>query len=139
MCQSRSKAGTSYPIGDEVEDGVRTDIKENEVRLWSNGQNTEAPKELETPEPSPFGPVLQCMEISYEEARAEYLKIVDSDVSKMLKDSKRFKDMFNSELALCRFVPVKWDGIKGFYRLDLVVREDSPRSYKIRARPIHPL
>ena len=30
---------------------VNTDMQENEVRSWSSGENTEAPEEMETPEP----------------------------------------------------------------------------------------
>ena len=51
-------AGTSNPISSEVKDGVGIDMKEKGVRLWSNWQSTEAPVELETPEPLHFGPVL---------------------------------------------------------------------------------
>ena len=116
---------TVNPISNEVKDGSSTNMRENEVRLWSNGQSTEAPEELETPEPSHFGPVLQFMEIPYEEARAEYFEILDSHIGEMLKDSKGFKDLLNSELALGWFVPIEWVGINGFPPLDLVVRDSS--------------
>ena len=113
-------------------------MQENEVRSWSNGENTEAPEEMETPEPSHFDPVLQFMEIPYEEAKAEYFEMLDAHVGEMLKDSIGFKQLLNSELALGRFVPSEWVGIKGFPPLDLVVREDFPNSHKVRARPINP-
>ena len=56
----------------------------------------------------------------------------------MLKDSKEFKELLCTNLALGRFVPKEWVGIKGFPPLDLVVREDFPASHKMRARPINP-
>ena len=57
------QAGTVNPISDGVEDGSSTDIRENENILCSNGQSSEAPEKLETPQPSHFGPVFQFMEI----------------------------------------------------------------------------
>ena len=54
-----------------AETSVNTDMQENKVRSWSNGENTDAPEEIETPELSHFDPVLQFMEIPYEEAKAD--------------------------------------------------------------------
>ena len=51
---------------------MKTDMQKNEVRDSSNGQNTEAPEESETPDPSHLNPVLLFMEIPFEEAKAEY-------------------------------------------------------------------
>ena len=45
------------------------------------------------------------MEILYEEAKAEYFKILDGHIGEMLKDSAGFKQLFNSAQALGRFVP----------------------------------
>ena len=103
-----------------------------------NGENTEAPEEIETPEPSHFDPVLQVMEIPYEEAKAEYFEMSDAHVGEMLEDLIGIKQLLNSELALGKFVPSEWVGIKGFSLLDLVVKGDFPNSHKVRARPINP-
>ena len=105
---------------------------------WSDGQNTESPEELETPEPSHFAPYLTFMEVPYEDARVEYMEIFDARIGDMLKGSREFKNILTSELALGRFVPEDWTGIVGFPPLDLVVREDFPVSHKVRARPINP-
>ena len=123
---------------DQTEAPTTTDMRENEVRDWSTGQNTEAPKELETPEPSHFDPNLQFIEIPYEETKAEYFDMLDGHIGEMLMESADFKQLLNSTLALGRFVPSEWVGIKGFPPLDLVVGEDFPSSLKVRARPINP-
>ena len=56
------QARSVNPISNEVEDGLGTDMRENEVRLWSNKQSMEASEELRTPEPSHFCPAFQFME-----------------------------------------------------------------------------
>ena len=43
-----------------------TDMREGEVRMWSNGEVEVSPEELDTPDPVAFGPVLAFMEPSYE-------------------------------------------------------------------------
>ena len=121
-----------------AEASINTNMQGNEVRDWSNGQNTEAPGELDTPEPSHFDPVLQFIDIPYEKAKAEYFDMLDGYIGDMLKESAGFKELVNSTLALGRFVPSKWVGIKGFPLLDLVVREDFSSSHKVRARSINP-
>ena len=78
------------------------------------------------------------MEIPYEEAKAEHFGISDDPIREMLRDSKKFKELLCPNLALGRFVPKDWVGIKGFPPLDLVVREDFSASHKMRARPINP-
>ena len=57
--------------------GVNTDMQENKFRSWRNGKKTEAPEEMETLEPSHFDPVLQFMEIPFEEAKAECFEMLD--------------------------------------------------------------
>ena len=49
----------------------------------------------------------------------------------MLKDSRGFKDLLNSDLAFGRFVPTEWVGIKRFPPVDLVVRDDFPQAHKV--------
>ena len=124
--------------GDQTEAPMSTDMRENKVKDWSNGQNTKAPEEFETPEPSHFDLVLQFMETSYEEAKAEYFDILDSQIGEMLNESPGFKQLLNSTLALRRFVLSEWVGMKGCPPLDLLVRQDFLSSHKVRARPISP-
>ena len=78
------------------------------------------------------------MEIPYEKAKAEYFGISDDPIREMLKDSKEFKELLCPNLALGRFLPKDWVGIKRFPTLDLAVREDFSASHKMRARPINP-
>ena len=76
--------------GDHTEAPMSTDMLENEVRDWNNGQNTEAPEEIETPEPSHYDLVLQIIEIPYEESKAEYFDILDGHIGEMIKESAGF-------------------------------------------------
>ena len=55
--------------------------------------------------------------------------MLDDHIGEMLKDSVGLKQLLNSALALGRFVPAEWVGIKGFPPLDLVVREDFSHSH----------
>ena len=112
-------------------------MQDNETLFWSIGQNTEASEELETLESSHFSPVLQFMEIPYEEYKAEYFGILDDHIGEMWKGSKKFMEWLCTNLALGRFVLKECVGIKGILPLDIVSGEDFPVSHKIRARPIN--
>ena len=71
-------------------DNVLSKVEEagTEAIPWSNGQNAESPEELETPEPSHFAPYLLFMEVPYEEARVEFMGILDAHIGEMLKGSR---------------------------------------------------
>ena len=112
-------------------------LKPFEKILWSNGETIEAPEDAETPMPSHFDPVLQFMEIPYDEAMKEYHDILDKHIGEKLKDSVEFRKLLTSKLALGRFVPVKWEGIT-CPPLHLKVRDNFPLSHKIQSRPINP-
>ena len=55
--------------GGDVLSGLETDMREGDIRLWSDGEVEESPEELDTPMPVSFEPVLAFMETGYDEAR----------------------------------------------------------------------
>ena len=111
---------------------------DEELMRWSEGISEDAPEDLETPLPCVFAPVLNFMEVSYEEARAEYFERLKVMVGEMLSGSEAIIDILKSDLAVDRFVPKAWTGIEGFPPLDLQVRDDFPDLLRVRARPINP-
>jgi len=116
-----------------------TDMREGEVRMWSNGEVEVSPEELDTPDPVAFGPVLAFMETSYEESRKEYFfNSLEKHVGEQLIRCESFMELLKSDLAVDRFVPKEWTGIKGFPPLDLQVKSDFPPMHKVRSRPINP-
>ena len=92
---------------------------------------------METPLPCAFEPVWQFMEVPYDEAKAEYFKLLESHVEKALTDSEDFLRIMMSDLAVDRFVLKEWTGTRGVSPLDLKIREDFPESMRVRARPIN--
>jgi len=115
-----------------------TDMREGEVRMWSNGEVEVSPEELDTPDPVAFGPVLAFMETSYEESRKEYFNSLEKHVGEQLIRCESFMELLKSDLAVDRFVPKEWTGIRGFPPLDLQVKNDFPPMHKVRSRPINP-
>ena len=91
-----------------------SDMKEGEVRVYSEGDQQEAPEDAETPVPVHFGPVLSFMEVPYDEARAEYLKMLDERIGPLLQGCEELRAMLVDELGMDRFVLKEWNGIVGF-------------------------
>ena len=101
-----------------------------DIKMWSNGEVEKSPKEMETPVPVSFGPVLAFMETSYEEAKTEYFGLLEDHVGELLSECVEFNEVLRSSLALDRFVPKEWTGIQGFPPLELQVKEDFPPFHK---------
>ena len=88
--------------------------------------------------PVSFEPVLAFMETGYDEARSEYFKLLESHVGDQLSSCDKFLQLLKSDIAVDRFVPREWTGIKGFPPLDLQVKDNFPQFHKVRSRPINP-
>ena len=93
---------------------------------------------MKTPLPCAFEPVSQFMEVPYEEAKAEYFKLLESHVEEALTDSEDIWRIMRSDLAVDRFALKEWTGTRGVSPLNLKTREDFPESMRVRARPINP-
>ena len=124
--------------GGDMLSGLETDMREGDIRLWSDGEVEESPEELDTPMPVSFEPVLAFMETGYDEARSEYFKLLESHVGDQLSSCDKFLQLLKSDIAVDRFVPREWTGITGFPPLDLQVKDDFPQFHKVRSRPINP-
>ena len=97
------------------------------------------PEEEETPDPLAFGEdVLHYLETSIEEARKEYLNMLEEHVSEeMRKECPEIMDLLSSELAMEVFVPSEWKGLE-VTPLAFSVKPGLPERMMTRARPIRP-
>ena len=71
------------------------------------------------------------MEMSYEEAKETYLKMLEDHIGPLLADCQEIRDILRSDLAMDRYVPKEWSGIKGFPPWDLETRDDLPAFHKV--------
>jgi hypothetical protein len=121
----------------EVELIDDTDMKQGEEREWTTGVPEVPEEEEESYVPVQYESVLNYMEMSYEEAKEAYLKMLEDHIGPLLAGCQEIRDMLRSDLAMDRYVPKEWSGIKGFPPWDLETREDLPAFHKVRARTIN--
>ena len=119
------------------EDLTDTDMLQGEERVWSDGNIIEIEEELESYTPVQFESVLDYMETSVEDSRKIYLDSIESHIGPYLSDCKELRKLLTSDLALERFAPSKWDGIKGVALLSLKTRDDLPEFHKTRTRMVN--
>ena len=124
-------------VVDATEILVDTDMKQGDERQWSTGNPEIVEEEEMTYVPVQFESVLNYMETTYQESREAYLKILEEHIGPLLADCGELRDLLKSPLAMDRFVPKEWTGIKGFPPLDLQTREDLPEFHKCRTRPVN--
>ena len=86
--------------GGDVLSGLETDMREGDIRLWSDGEVEESPEELATPMPVSFEPILAFMETGYDEARSEYFKLLVSHVGDQLSSCEKFLQLLKSDIAV---------------------------------------
>ena len=69
----------------EIMEEVRGDddsvMKPYEKKMWSSGASNESQEERDTYVPSHFDPVLQFMEIPYDDAKREYFEMLDKHIA----------------------------------------------------------
>ena len=80
---------------------------------------------------------MNYMEMSYEEAKETYLKMLEEHIGPLLAGCQEIRDILRSDLAMDRYVPKEWSGIKGFPPWDFETREDFPAFHKVRTRSIN--
>jgi hypothetical protein len=107
------------------------------IHPWSKTIEDEAPEEIAVPLPVNFGYALHYMEMTVEEAVAEYKDQFPRQVNKAFADSTQVNDLLATK-GLKVFVPQNWDGINGIPPLKLNVRPDLPSFLKPHARPVNP-
>ena len=92
------------------------------------------PEEDETPDPLAFGPdVLHYMETSVEDARKEYLDLIETQVTPEMRAAQpRVVDILTSPAALETFSPSQWNGLK-IPPVSFEVKGDMPSSMVTKA------
>jgi hypothetical protein len=111
--------------------------KDDLIHPWSYDNDTIAPEDLETELPSSFSTALHFMELSYDEAVAEFLSLIPKHVSKEFLENSNVEHLLKTK-GIKVFLPQNWDGINGVEPLKLSWKPGLPESMKPRARPINP-
>ena len=95
------------------------------------------PEEEETPDPLAMGKhMLRYMEMTNEEARAEYLGLLDAQISPEMRAAvPRIMDIMTTPAALETFSPSAWNGLK-VPPVDFETAPGMPTSMPVRSRPI---
>ena len=95
------------------------------------------PEEEETPDPVAMGEdVLRYMEMSNEDARAEYLELLDKQISPEMRAAvPRVMDIMTSPAALETFSPSAWNGLK-VPPINFETAPGMPTSMPVKSRPI---
>ena len=106
------------------------------MKPWTNVMEL-CPEEELTPDPLSISEdVLHFMEVSVEEARSEYLELLDSHVSaEMKKACPKVMSLLQSKHAQEVFAPSRWDGMK-VPEVDATIIGELPKRHCPRARPI---
>jgi hypothetical protein len=106
------------------------------LKPWTNVMEL-CPEEELTPDPLSISEdVLHFMEVSVEEARSEYLELLDSHVSaEMKKACPKVMSLLQSKQAQEVFAPSRWDGMK-VPEVDATIIGELPKRHCPRARPI---
>ena len=105
---------------------------------WS-GPAQVCPEEEETPDPLAFGEdVLRFMEMSVDDARAEYLGLLEKQITPEMRAAQpRVMEIMTSKAAMETFAPSAWNGLK-IDPISFTIVGDMPASIPARPRPIRP-
>jgi hypothetical protein len=106
------------------------------LKPWTHTMDL-CPEEELTPDPvSISDDVLHFMEVSVEEARREYLDLLDSHVSTGMKEAcPKVMELLRSKQAQKVFAPSCWEGMK-VAEVDATIIGELPKRHCPRARPI---
>ena len=104
---------------------------------WSMPIDEHAPEDEDTPMPCSFPEVLHFMEMSPEQAHAEFLDQFEKHISPGFAAATPVCEWLREE-GYKAFVPQSWDGINGLEPLELNWKPTLPVSMKPRARPVNP-
>ena len=117
-----------------------TDMKNGDIRQWSNSDDDGSPEADECPEPCSFTSALQFMEQSHEEALEKYYSQFEEHVHPEFLAYPGVKELLKSPMATGCFVPQDWKGLVdvGFGPLELDFMDTLPAEHPVRSRPINP-
>ena len=103
---------------------------------WSQAPEF-CPEEDETPDPTAMGEdILRYMEMTNDEARAEYLELLEKQISPDMRAAvPRVMDIMTSPAALETFSPSAWNGLK-VPAINFETAPGMPTSMPVKSRPI---
>jgi hypothetical protein len=104
---------------------------------WRMVVEEEAPEDAATDLRVNFPYQLHYMEMSFDEAKREYLALFESHISKEFADQTDIIRLM-TEKGISVFIPQNWEGIKGVPDIELEWRDGLPDRVKPRARPVNP-
>ena len=105
---------------------------------WQEEVEDDAPEEVETGLPCAFTGPLHYLNMSREEALAEYEQLFEVHIEPHFAANSRVLEILRSDKAKAVFVPERWEGIKGFPDLELEFKPTLPEIMRPRARPVNP-
>jgi hypothetical protein len=114
-----------------------TELRDGEiVEPWTTQPET-CPEESETPDPLSFNEdILHFMEMSVDEAKEEYLGLIDSHVTEEMKRTcPQVVELLHSQQAQDVFAPSVWDGML-VPPVELIIKGNLPQRMCTRARPV---
>ena len=116
---------------------LETELRDGEiVEPWTT-QPEFCPEESETPDPLSFNEeILHFMEMSVDEAKEEYLGLIDSHVTEEMKQTcPQVVELLHSQQAQDFFAPNVWDGML-VPPVQLIIKGNLPQRMCTRARPV---
>ena len=128
-----------YEIATGMCEPVSTMMPGETGEPWTQPLDEVATEESDTPDPLSISEdVLKFMELSPDEARAEYIQELQGHVSSgMLEACPQVLELLTSDLALDVFVPREWNGMK-VPPLHFTTRGELPTVMKPPLRPVKP-
>ncbi len=109
-----------------------------EVPPWTTiSVNDDAPEDLSTPLPCAFTEALHFMEVSYDQAKQDFIDLIPSHVSPEFSQSTPIVDLLMTK-GLDVFIPRNWKGVQGVPPLKLEWQPNAPTFMKPKAWPINP-
>ena len=107
------------------------------VYPWSIPVEEEAPEDLATPLPCAFTDALYYMEMSFEEAKAEYFSQFDEHIALPFRETTDVINLLKTK-GVKVFVPNNWEGVRNIPPIELAWKEGMPDRVKPKPRPVNP-
>ena len=122
---------------------ISLNLLENEhypapIEPWSEPPEHESEEVLMCPDPCSFTQPLAYLSIPYDQAKAEFFALFETQLSPELRAQTEVEKLFRSELALAVFLPKEWTGVNGIPPLELKYKDTMPVRIKPPARNINP-
>ncbi len=108
------------------------------VAPWSSSlDDSDAPEDLDTPQPSVFAVPLSYMDKTLEDAIAEFKAMIPQRVHESISSSTDIVELLQTKY-LQVFVPHNWRGVQGIPAVVIDVANHIHEMKKPKARPVNP-